>query len=131
MAVMADMLASMVDAVMEEGRTALAPGLQQQEWSLCCTWQQCVCIWTKGSCRSDANFMGETCTVHGYKLWTRHQQAMSYRTRSWSCLPNQSILQKSWQDMPFENRWFTPDKRTYKRPTYWSESSWKLQLHLE
>jgi hypothetical protein len=48
---------------------------------------------------------------------------MSYRSRSRSCLPNQSILQKSWQDMPFENRWFEPEKRTYNEPTYQSESS--------
>jgi cytochrome c biogenesis factor len=33
--------------------------------------------------------------------------------------------------MPFENRWFAPDKRTYNMPTYQSESSCKLQPDLE
>ncbi len=44
------------------------------KWSLCGTWWQCVWLWTQGSCRSDVNIVGETCTVHGYKLWTGHQQ---------------------------------------------------------
>jgi hypothetical protein len=54
-------------------------------------------------------FMGTT---------TDKTPVMSYRTRSRSCLPNQSILWKSWQDMPFENRWFALDNRTYNRPAY-------------
>jgi hypothetical protein len=69
-----------------------------------------------------------------YSSWvqtTDRTSAMSYRIRSLRHLPNQSILYKSWQGMPFENRWFTPDKRTYNRPSYQSKSCWKLQLHLE
>jgi hypothetical protein len=33
--------------------------------------------------------------------------------------------------MPFVNRWFEPEKKTYNRPAYRSASSWKLQPHLE
>jgi hypothetical protein len=51
------------------------------------------------------------CELHGrnlYNLWvqTMHRtSAMSYRITSLWHSPNQSILQKSWQDMPFKNRW--------------------------
>jgi hypothetical protein len=46
-------------------------------------------------------------------------------------LQNKSILRKSWLDMPFVNRWFEPEQKTYNGPAYQSTSSWKLQPHLE
>jgi hypothetical protein len=55
----------------------------------------------------------------------------NYRIRSLWCLPNQSILPKSWHNMPFKNRSFGPDKQTYNKPAYPNESSWKLQSYLE
>jgi hypothetical protein len=64
------------------------------------------------------------CKLRGRNLYSSSVQTtdktsgMSYRTRSRSRLPNQSIFRKSWQDMPFENRWFTPDNRKYNRPTF-------------
>jgi hypothetical protein len=33
--------------------------------------------------------------------------------------------------MPFENRWFELEKKTYNGPAYRSASSWRLQPHLE
>ena len=57
--------------------------------------------------------------------------AMSYRTRSQWYFQNQSIRRKSWLDMPFMNKWFEPEKKTYNGPAYRSASSWKLQPHLE
>jgi hypothetical protein len=72
---MVDLVVSAVDAVTEEDRTTLAPRWWQKS-GLCATLGNTVFDYghRQGSCRSDANFMGETCTIHGYKLQTGHQQ---------------------------------------------------------
>jgi hypothetical protein len=110
-AVAADTVASMVDTVAQEDRTTLVPGQQQRVVSVVHLVTMCLTM--------DTGQLQIRCKHHGrnlYSLWVQTMDktsAMSYRTRSLSCLLNQSILQKSWQDMPFENRWFAPDTRTY------------------
>ncbi len=127
-AVTVDVAASMVDMVTEEDRTTLEPGWWLSVVSVLHLVLMCL-IMDTGQLQIRWELHGKARPVCGHKLWTG--QAMSYRTRfPWYFL-NQSILRKSWLNMPFENRWFELAKTTYNGPTYWSESSWKLQPHLE
>ncbi len=64
---------SMADVVTEEDRTTLAPGWWLRVGSVLHSVTMCLTMDT-GSCGSDANFVGETCTVRRYKLRTRHQE---------------------------------------------------------
>jgi hypothetical protein len=113
---------SMVNAVAEEDRTTLASGWQQgRVVSVLHLATMCLTMDT-GQLQIRCNFHRRNL----YSLWVQTMDktsAMSYRTRSCSCLPNQSMLRKSWQDMPINNRWFKPEKRMHKRPAYQSKSS--------
>jgi hypothetical protein len=66
-------VAGMMDMVVEDDRTTLAPGWWQRVVSVLHLVTMCL-IMDTGRLHIRCKLCGKACTVHGYTLWMGHQQ---------------------------------------------------------